>query len=234
MIKSHLAIFATALTLSACGSNNDAGRKADVPDSAAGQPVAMNQSDMATAMSAAGEPFEVLAETAFTATPAELDKSILAADGAAGTLKTIVPAALSASLQTRLASIRQARKSDRRVDLSLAAIEGFRDIVSAVPGTPVVPIDVSLLDYAGFRFDADAQAKPPRWEDMATATTFARARWAKLSGLAPLSKLRVRFDNGLTAMDAAVRARNVTQARAAAKAELAMVDELEAAFPKPK
>jgi len=35
-------------------------------------------------------------------------------------------------------------------------------------------------------------------------------------------------------MDAAVSARNVTQARAAAKAELAMVDELEVAFPKSK
>ena len=69
--------------------------------------------------------------------------------------------------------------------------------------------------------------------DMSIAATFARERWARLSGLAPLSKLRVRLDNELTAMDAAVRARNVTQARAAAKAELAMVDELEAAFAKP-
>ena len=234
MIKSRLAIFATALTLSACGSNNNAGSKADVPDSTASQATAMNQSETATALSAAGEPFEVLAETAFTATPAELDKSILAADGAANMLKTIVPATLSASLQTRLTAIRQARKSDQRVDLSLASIEGFRDIVSAVPGSPAVPINVSLLDYAGFRYDADAQAKPPRWDDMAAATTFARERWATLSGLAPLSKLRTRFGDGLTAMDAAVRAHNVTQARAAAKAELAMVDELEAAFPKPK
>ena len=234
MIKSRLAIFATALTLSACGSNNNAGSKADVPDSTASQATAMNQSETATALSAAGEPFEVLAETAFTATPAELDKSILAADGAASMLKTIVPAALSASLQTRLTAIRQARKSDQRVDLSLASIEGFRDIVSAVPGSPAVPINVSLLDYAGFRYDADAQAKPPRWDDMAAATTFARERWATLSGLAPLSKLRTRFGDGLTAMDAAVRAHNVTQARAAARAELAMVDELEAEFPKPK
>jgi hypothetical protein len=35
-------------------------------------------------------------------------------------------------------------------------------------------------------------------------------------------------------MDDAVTARSVTQARAAAKAELDMVDELEAAFPKSK
>ena len=234
MIKSHLTIFAAALTLSACGSNNNAGGKADVPDSTASQAVAINRSEIAAALTSAGEPFEVLAETAFTATPAELDKSILAAEGAATTLKTIVPGTLSASLQTRLAAIRQARKANQRVDLSLASIEGFRDIVSAVPGTPVVPIDVSLLDYAGFRYDADAQAKPPRWEDMAAATTFARERWATLSGLAPLSKLQARFDHGLAAMEAAVRARNVAQARTAAKAELAMVDELEAAFPKPK
>jgi hypothetical protein len=234
MIKSRLAIFATALTLSACGSNNTAGSNADAPGSTASQAVAINQSEMAASLTAAGEPFEVLAETAFTATAAELDKSILAADGAANMLKTIVPATLSASLQTRLTAIRQARKADQRVDLSLASIEGFRDIVSAVPGTPAVPIDVSLLDYAGFRYDADAQAKTPRWDDMAAATSFARERWATLSGLAPLAKLRTRFETGLNAMDAAVRARNVTQARAAAKAELAMVDELEVAFPKSK
>lgn len=234
MNKSHLAIFATALTLSACGSNKAADNTANAPGSTSSQAAAMLQPDMATSLAAAGEPFEVLAETAFTATPAELDKSILAAEGAARTLKTIVPSALSTRLDTRLIAIRQARKSDQRVDLSLASIEGFRDIVSAVPGTPAVPIDVSLLDYAGFRYDADAQAKPPRWDDMAAATTYARERWATLSGLAPLAKLRTRFDNGLTAMDTAVKARNVTQARAAAKAELAMVDELETAFAKPK
>ena len=234
MIKSGLTILATALTLSACGSNNNAASKADAPSATANQTVAMNQSETAKALTAAGEPFEVLAETAFTATSAELDRSIDAAALATRTLKSIAPSALSASLQTRLAAIRQARKSDQRADLSLAAIEGFRDIVSAVPGTPVVPIDVSLLDYAGFRFDADAQAKPPRWENMALATTFARERWATLASSAQLSKLKMRFENGLSAMEAAVRARNVVQARAAAKAELAMVDELEGAFAKPK
>lgn len=234
MIKSRSAIFATALTLSACGSNTNADKTANVPGSTASQTAALGQSEMATSLGAAGEPFEVLAETAFTATPAELEKSILAAEGAANMLKTIAPAGLSASLETRLAAIRQARKADQRVELSLASIEGFRDIVSAVPGSPVVPIDVSLLDYAGFRFDADAQAKTPRWDDMAAATTFARERWATLSGLPPLSKLRTRFDIALSAMDAAVKARNVTRARAAAKVELALVDELEAAFPKPK
>lgn len=85
------------------------------------------------------------------------------------------------------------------------------------------PLTSVLLDSAGFRFDADAQAKPPRWEDMARATTFARERWAALSNSAALSKFKVRFDNGLSAMEAAVRYRNVVQARAAAKAELAMV-----------
>ena len=234
MIKSHLAIFATVLTLSACGSNSPTGTKTDAPGSMASQAGVLPQSDMATSLAAAGEPFEVLAETAFTATPAELDKSILAAEAAANNLKAIAPSTLSAKLETRLTAIRMARKADQRVELSLAAIEGFRDIVSAVPGSPVVPIDVSLLDYAGFRYDADAQAKPPRWDDMAVATTFARERWATLSGLPPLSKLRTRFDSALNAMDAAEKARNVTRARAAAKAELALVDELEAAFPKPK
>ena len=234
MIRPGIAILATALTLSACGSNIPTVSKTEGANAMANQARAGNQSELATSLAAAGEPFEVLAETAFAATPAELDKSIIAAEGAVSMLKSIAPAALSASLQTRLAAIRQARKSGQMADLSLAAIEGFRDIVSAVPGTPVVPIDVSLLDYAGFRFDADAQANPPRWDDMALATRFARERWAQLSGLTPVSKLRARFDNGLTAMEAAVRARNVTQARAAAKAELAMVDELEVAFPHPK
>ena len=234
MIKSHLAIFATALTLSACGSNNNAGGKADAPKLTASQTEANDQFETAKALTAAGEPFEVLAETAFTATPAELDKAIDAADAATRPLKTIVPAALFASLQTRLTAIRQARKSDQSAELSLAAIEGFRDVLSAIPGTPVVPIDVSLLDYAGFRFDADAQAKPPRWEDMARATTFARERWATLSNSAALSKLKVRFDNGLSAMEADVRNRNIVQARAAAKAELEMVDELERAFARSK
>ena len=234
MSKYHLAVFAAALTLSACGSGENPATETGARDSAASQTGSISQPDVAAALAAAGEPFEVLAETAFTATPAELDKSIVAAEEAVRTLQTIVPSALSSSLETRLHAIRQAHKSDERVELSLASIEGFRDIVSAVPGSPALPIDVSLLDYAGFRYDAEAQAEPPRWDDMAATSTFARERWATLSGMEPLSKLRTRFEIGLTAMDNAVTARSVAQARAAAKAELDMVDELEAAFPKSK
>ena len=133
-------------------------------------------------------------------------------------------------LADELTSIRRANAADRPADVALASMECFRTLVSAVPGTPAIPVDVSLLDYAGFRYDADAQAAPVRWADMARAMIFARERWSNIRMRPAAAGLVTRFETVLTDMEKAVSAQNVPHARASAKAELDMVDELESVF----
>lgn len=235
-------VLASVVTLSACGGSADNSttiimkRTRDHAGTMAGsgnRRHEVSSSDIpATTKSllAAAEPFETLTETAFNASRVERSKAIEAATYAVGGIRGIVPQSVSTELNRNMGAIGAADVADHPADLALASIENYRVLVSAVPGTPIVPVDVSLLDYAGFRFDADAQAAPARWDDMARALTFARQRWSSVASNAAVAKVAPRFEAALAAMDKAVHDKNIAHARAAAKIELDLVDVLEAAF----
>jgi molybdenum cofactor biosynthesis protein B len=59
-------------------------------------------------------------------------------------------------------------------------VEGYRLLVSAAPQTKI-PTAVNLLDYAGFRYDADLKARPVRWSDLKAAVEFANQQWNSIS-----------------------------------------------------
>lgn len=179
---------------------------------------------------AAAEPFEALTEAAPDAPVPDLARAIDTADAAARSIHAIVPAATADALGRRLAAARAALGAGQRTDVALAAVEGYRILVTAVPGEPVIPVDVSLLDYAGFRYAADARADPPRWADMERAMRFARDRWTAIRSRSAVAQHSARFEAALDAMDAAVAARDAVGARTAAKLELDMVDVLEKDF----
>ena len=203
------------------------------PGSGGGSTLNVSASDIPTttkALLAAAEPFEALTETAFSAGKTERSKAIEAAGDAVSSVQGQVPQRVMAELNRNMAAIGAADVADHPADIALASIENYRTLVSAVPGSPVVPIDVSLLDYAGFRFDADAQANPARWDDMGHALAFARQHWSSVATRPAVANVAPRFEASLVTMDQAVRDRNVAQARAAVKTELDLVDVLEAAF----
>jgi len=225
----------SAVLVSACGSKVPSppaqtdGRS--VPISVASPFPARSDYAVITAMLlATAEPFETLTETAFSATPADLAIAIDTADKAARGVRGVLPAATEQQLDKQMDAARDALRSQRRADLALAAVEGFRILVAAVPGQPGIPVDVSLLDYAGFRYDADAQANPTRWDDMTRATAFAHDRWASIRTDPAAAPLATRLEAALAAMDAAVTDRDMPRARLSAKQELDLVDLLETAF----
>lgn len=203
------------------------------PGSGGGSTLKSSASDIpATTKSllAAAEPFEALTETAFSANKSQRTKAIEAAADAVRSVQGLVPQSVMTELNRNMAAISAADIADHPADIALASIENYRVLVTAVPGSPVVPIDVSLLDYAGFRFDADAQANPARWDDMGRALVFARQHWSSVATQAAVAKAAPRFEAALTAMEQAIHDKNTVHARAVAKTELDLVDVLEAAF----
>src|SRR3979409_1924288 len=130
---------------------------------------------------AAAEPFEALTETAFSAQGLQLNSAIAAADRAAQGSRDLLPTASKAQLEMRLTEIHVARKSDDRAGIAIPSVEAYRILVSAArPGK--VPTAVNLMDYAGFRYDADFRAKPIRWSDMKAAASFGRQQWTSIAG----------------------------------------------------
>lgn len=224
-------VLVAATVLSACGQsaapNNDTSSMTNASNSA-GVVSATPTGD--AAILAAAEPFEKLTETSFSATPAVLDRTIAEVQTAAAGLKGILAQVASDRLDTRLAEIATARKTDNRANLAIAAVEGYRVLVSAVSANAKVPTAVNLLDYVGFRYDANLKAKPSRWQDMTQAITFGRGQWASITPQVTDAVLRARMDKALTDMANAATARDTPSAAASAQRELALVDDLEKFF----
>ncbi len=180
---------------------------------------------------AAAEPFEALAEIAFSGLGLHLGRAIADAAAAAGRARGSLPEASIALLDVRLAEIYQAQKADDRAGLALSSVEAYRILVSAArPGK--VPTAVNLMDYAGFRYDADFRAKPVRWQDMKDAAAYAREQWDSISSQIADPILKQSVDAAVTDMELGADQQNPFKARRSVGAELGFVDRLEEYFGK--
>lgn len=209
------------LSLSGCQSQ-ESKSGADAPTAATpGSVESMNATLRATA-----EPFEVLTEKAFSADWAQIDT--LVGNARAAVSKAALPGDINGQLAQRVATIDAARSARDRVGLALASVEGYRELVEAQdPATASPPIAVSLLDYAGFRYDALAQAPTVDWAEMARSVEFARSQWSSVEPKVRSKAMPGVIKVALDAMALAVQRKDVAFARSAAATELALVDLLE-------
>jgi hypothetical protein len=139
-----------------------------------------------------------------------------------------LPRAGAVALDARTAEIALARKAQDRLGLALASVETYRHLVEAQdPVAAKVPIPVSLLDYAGFRYNALAQAPTVDWRAMDEAARFAGDQWR---GLAPTMRSQALpgvMTESIAAMSLAAKRHDTASARSAAATELALVDLIE-------
>lgn len=229
-----LLIFTASCTPAAPAAGNAA---ASYP--AAGQTSAVLASTPATAPARGGldsqlrnaaEPFEKLTETAFTASMAKIDATIHDANVAAqGVRGDLAPDAAS-RLNAQLAAVREARNAQDRASLAIASIEAYRVLVSAISPASKVPVEVSLLDYAGFRYDADLKATPARWADASQAATYARHTWDSIAPRITDTALKAKFDKAVGELNKFAASRNSSAAQSAVATELDLVDQLEKYF----
>jgi hypothetical protein len=216
------------------------GRQA-AQDSAAGESLPMAAvaptDSPSGVLTASAEPFEALTEQASTATWPEIDRLIVEGRTAATKARTALSDAGAATLDARTAEIALARKAQDRLRLALASVETYRHLVEAQgPVAAKVPIPVSLLDYAGFRYDALAQAPTIDWRAMDDTARFAGDQWQALAPTIRSQALPGVMTQSIAAMSLAAKRRDAAFARSAAATELALVDLIEeqaAAQPRP-
>lgn len=176
------------------------------------------------------EYFETLTEDAFTASPQDIDATIARARTALDRERPGLPATAAAAVDERLAAVIAARDGLDRSAIALSAVEGFRILAEAAPSTPQAPAEVSLLDYAGFRYGADLKSMPARWDDATAAAAFGSGQWARISSRVTDAGLKRRVDQALSDMSEAARSHDPGRAETAALRELDLVDALEVYF----
>ena len=225
-----VALFSTiAISLASCGQapeQNNANASTSQPTVT---PTAAKASPSERLLAAA-EPFEKLTEIAFTASLPEIDTTIAESRAAAASIRSLISAAEANNSDKLFRDIDQARKSQDRASLALGSIEIYRGIVSSVPAGGKVPSAVSLLDYAGFRYQADLKATPMRWSDMQDAMRYARSQWSTIAPQIKDAALSASFETSLGDMEKAAATKNAALAGSSATEELNLVDKLEMYF----
>jgi hypothetical protein len=238
ILQSGLCLSIFSLALASCGKPQTAASVAGPPVAApvaAPAPAAtQTRASVAanSALLAAGEPFENLTEQALTAPASTLDGLIAKGQSAAQSVRGYLPATAIAEFDAKLAEIKTARQANQRTDLALASIEIYRILISAVTPPVKTPAPVNMLDYAGFRYNADLMAKPTRWTDMTGAITVARNNWSQLQPQVTDPALWTQVDAAIADMETAAMAQNTKKAASAVKRELDLVDALEKFFNK--
>lgn len=177
----------------------------------------------------AAEPFEALTETAFSATPPELGTAVTKAEAAAAAIMHDLPRDAAGRLADQIRQVKAEHAAGNRAGVALASVEAYRTLVTAAPPAKV-PNAVNLLDYAGFRYQADLRAQPVRWQDAVAAAAFAQAQWDQLRPKVTDAALEARVTAAVNELKAAAAVRDRAKAERAANAELALVDELETFF----
>ena len=229
----------SALLLAGCGSGTPSSSNTatmatvpdvpNVPETTDIVPATPGNGDKAQLLAAA-EPFEVLTETAFDPDMAKVNKAIADAQAAAPRVRPLLPASAQSAFDRHVAEITFAGAAGQRADLAQSSIENYRILVTQGAGASPVPSEVSLLDYAGFRYAADLYATPIRWDDMAAAVTFAQQNWAVVKPNIRDAATAAKFQAAIDIMAAAAAIKNIDRAKASVQAELDLVDVLETSF----
>ena len=231
-------VLSFALALAACGADTaqpppdrqtaDLEGGGVVPPAPAGDPDAGS-----SRIIAAAEPFEALTESAFSADHAKLNDLIATAKSSARAVATDLSPAARSLLASRLEEIDGARRDGRSADMAIASVEGYRTLIESASAAGPVPPQVSLLDYAGFRYQADLNATPARWRDATEAVAFARRQWSALGPQVRDEVIRARMSDAITELGLAADSSDAARAADAAVRQLDLVDELEVYFAKP-
>lgn len=188
--------------------------------------------DAKSGILAAVEPFELLTETASSGDQKKMETASSAALASGESVRNALSSSDRQKFDAELASIRRAQQAKDMTGIALSSNEAYRILVSASSGLGKFPVEVSLLDYAGFRYDANLKAKASRWPDMAEATLFAEQQWAQIQPKLKQPALAAEFSKSLADMKKAAATKDSKLAAAAVKAELDLVDKLEGAFTK--
>ena len=135
-------------------------------------------------------------------------------------------------IERRTGEIESALGRDQLVEAALLANETFRTIVEARGPVGGVPLEVSLLDYSGFRLKALASAGQPDWSAVAGAAQESGGWWQQLIGRIQDKGLRDLMNTLQEGLSQAVTEKNAAQLAFAAQMQLDAVDLLEKAFAK--
>lgn len=179
----------------------------------------------------AASPFEDLTEYAEAGDQAGMDRAIAAYHGEAASLHDVLSPQARQRLDALTSKIEQARETGDRHAVAVNAVEAYRVLIEALDRQAlVVPAEVSLMDYAGFKLGVQTRAAQPDWTAMQATAGEARRFWSTIEPRLKDTGLRDAVNTAVGGMERATRTQDLPFAAFAAQVDLDLVDLLEHYF----
>lgn len=173
-------------------------------------------------------PFEDMIEFALIGNNSNISKALATADQHAKIIKTTLPASAASKFATLMDDLHKATTGKDHQKVAGSAIEIFRLLTDNLQANVLdVPIEVSLLDYAGFKLRVLAASQKPDWRNIRKTVHEATAWWKAINSKVSAKGLRNAFDTLIRGLEDAAKDDNLPMLRFAAQMDLDLVDLLE-------
>ncbi len=181
----------------------------------------------------AASTFEDMADAALSADKAGVQRALQVYDGQAEKVEKELSQEKSRALKAHVAEISEAARSEDYKVVALEAPEAYRILIDSLDSMSMkVPIEVSLLDYAGFKLRALAHAKSGDWKKAQDVAAEAQANWSAIRSRVADKKLLEAVNIAVDGMKKACISQNSEMMSFAAQVDLALIDLLETYFEK--
>lgn len=182
-------------------------------------------------LQAASSPFEHLSELAIVGDWKGVDAAMQEFEPLQRTTTNALPAEARQRFDSQLAAIRESYGRRDGYSLGLQAADAYRTLVAAQDGAALaVPIEVSLLDYAGFKLTALLSRTSPDWQAVQATAGEARQFWTTIQRRVLDKSLHTLTTTTVDGLVKAAQDRDRARAQFAAQVDLDLVDVLEGHF----
>lgn len=142
-----------------------------------------------------------------------------------------LPAERKQRLDSVVSGLRGAWEQGDRSSMAVQSIEAYRLLRESINrSSQPVPLQVDLLDYAGFKADALLLATPPDWQQIAQTAHEAAAWWAAIEPRVTDKTLQAAMAQTINGLQDATAKQNPKLLAFASKMDLTLVDGLESFF----
>ena len=160
-------------------------------------------------------------------------KHLADADKESDGVRKILPAEAARQFDTLLQAIHKA--ADAKDDLAVAqnAVVVFLLLVDNLKADLLkIPVEVSLLDWAGYQLQVQAAAEKPDWDALSKVAADDDAWWKATAKKVAEKNLRAAVTTTMLGLQQSTKERNLSMVKFGAQIDLDLVDLVEAAFKK--
>lgn len=179
----------------------------------------------------AASPFEDLTENALAGNKKGMQLALKAYEEQAAKVSKVLSPKARHDMELLVTTIKKAEQRADNESVALNSVEAYRTLIESLDTSRLtVPVEVSLLDYAGFKLKVLLQAKLPNWSHLRKTAEEALRHWTAIESRVSDKGLRDAVNTMITGLNKAITTKNADMAVFAAQMDLSLVDLLEGYF----